>query len=421
MKPFDPARNQSNPLSQSKPLNRLRRRLVGRAMIGLIAIASSPMASSAAAETPAAEVGFADTAPADGPSISLDGKFMVPYTQIIPGTDIKIDFVPIPGGTYKVGSPETEQGRADDEGPQLSVTVDPMWVAKTEVTWQQYKQYMELYSIFKEFESTGTRSVDATNTVDAITAPTELYDPSFTYEYGEEPQQPAVTMTQYSAQQFTKWLSRITDHQYRLPTEAEWEHAARGGTTTAYSFGDDPDLLGEYAWYFDNCEDGQAPVGTKLPNPYGLHDMHGNVAEWTVNQYTDDGYEAFAGGKDLNATEMVRWPETQDNCVVRGGSWQMDAEQLRSASRLASDNESWKEEDPNYPKSPWWFTSDPARGVGFRLFRSAKPLPATEMLKFWEPGPEDLKSDIESRIQGGRGGMGKVDLDLPGIIEELKR
>ena len=90
------------------------------------------------------------------------------------------------------------------------------------------------------------------NRTDAITAPTELYDSSFTYKYGEEPQQPAVTMTQYSAQQYTKWLSLISGQQYRLPTEAEWEYAARGGTSTAYSWGDSPDDIDDYAWYYDN-------------------------------------------------------------------------------------------------------------------------------------------------------------------------
>ncbi len=95
----------------------------------------------------------------------------------------------------------------------------------------------------------------------------------------------------------------------------------------------------------------------------------------------------------------------------------MDPEQLRSAARLASDDEEWKEEDPNFPKSPWWFTSDPARGVGFRLFRSYKPLGKEMIVKFWEPNAQDVKEDIQSRLIGGRGGLGLVDKSLPEAIK----
>lgn len=377
-----------------------------------------------------AQRGFADSAdasatpgiskekPAEGPSVKVETGYMVPYTFRIPGTDQSIEMVPVPGGEFLLGSPENEADRRDDEGPQLKVTVDPMWVAKTEITWGQYKEYMELYGIFKDFESAGKRAVNDDNRVDAITAPTELYDPTFTYEYGEEPQQPAVTMTQYSAQQFTKWLSLITDQQYRLPTEAEWEYAARGGTTTAYSWGDETDKIDEYAWYFDNAEEGQLPVGQKKPNPFGLYDMHGNVGEWTVNAYTEDGYQAFADKPGINATDVVVWPKTPSPCVIRGGTWEQDAEDLRSAARMATDDEEWKSEDPNFPRSPWWYTSDPARGVGFRLFRSYKPLPKDKLTKFWEPSAEDVVLDVQSRLDGGRGGMGLVDKDLPAAIEE---
>jgi len=370
--------------------------------------------------TVAQDPGISQEKPAEGPAVKVDQGYMVPYTFRVPGTDRTVEMIPIPGGEFMLGSPESEADRRDDEGPQVKVTVDPMWVAKTEVTWGLYKEFMSLYGIFKEFESTGKRPVNDSNRVDAITAPTELYDPTFTYEYGEEPEQPAVTMTQYSAKQFTKWLSLITGQQYRLPTEAEWEYAARGGTEKAYSWGDDTDKIDDYAWYFDNAFEGQVDVATKKPNPFGLYDVHGNVAEWTVNAYTEDGYEKFADKSGLNATDVVVWPERPSPCVVRGGSWEMDPEDLRSAARLGSDDEEWKSEDPNFPRSPWWFTSDPARGVGFRIFRSYNSLPKDQIAKFWEAQSEDVLLDVQSRLDGGRGGLGLVDKELPEAIKTME-
>ncbi len=376
--------------------------------------------SSSNADSPDNSVGISSEKPATGPAVKVDRGYMVPYSVTIPGTDVSFRMIPVPGGTFTMGSPQDEEGHKEDEGPQIKVVVEPMWVAKTEVTWAEYQEFMKLYSIFKEFESSGTRPVTDSNKVDAITAPTELYDPTFTYEYGDDPEQPAVTMTQYSAQQYTKWLSLITGQQFRLPTEAEWEYAARAGTSTAYSWGDDADAIDDYASYFDNSDEGPALVGQKKPNAFGLHDMHGNAAEWTVNQYSEDGYAAFASQQPIKAIDVVQWPKEAYPCVVRGGSWEGDPPDLRSAARLASNDEDWKEEDPNFPRSPWWFTSDPARGVGFRIFRSYQPLPKEKITKFWEATAEDVVGDVQSRLDGGRGGLGFVDKSLPAAIQQLQ-
>ncbi len=425
----DPLRAQSSSkkiaaLQRVRPLCWAKRLLIldqVRVVVRLVTLSIFSLmlcASGLSADSPGQLLGIAKEKPAEGPSVKVDGGYMVPYTSTIPGTDVQFTMIPVPGGTFQFGSPDDEEDRQDDEGPQVEVQVDPMWVGKTEITWAQYKEYMYLYLIFKDFEARGERVVNDDNRVDAITAPTELYDSTFTYEYGEEPLQPAVTMTQYSAQQFTKWLSLITGQQYRLPTEAEWEYAARGGTTTAFSWGDDPNEIDDYAWFFDNADSGPVTVATKKPNPFGLHDMHGNVAEWAVGQYNEKGY-GWLAGKPVKAVDAVQWPTTGYPCVVRGGSWELDPPDLRSSVRLASHDEDWKEEDPNFPKSPWWFTSDPARGVGFRLFRSHQPLPQEKIAKFWEPTAEDVLNDIQSRLVGGRGGMGLVNKSLPEAIRKL--
>ncbi len=181
-----------------------------------------------AAAAPAGEtIGLLKEKPEAGRYVETDRGFMVPYTRNIPGTDIEFSMEPIPGGAFKLGSPDSEANRQDDEVPQVEVTVEPFWMGRYEVTWSEYKYFMSLYSVFKNFESKKIRPVNDETKVDAVTAPTELYDPSFTFELGEDPQQPAVTMTQYAAKQYTKWLGAITGNQYRLPSEAEWEYACR--------------------------------------------------------------------------------------------------------------------------------------------------------------------------------------------------
>ncbi|MCA9207899.1 MAG: formylglycine-generating enzyme family protein [Planctomycetales bacterium] len=357
--------------------------------------------------------------PANGRFVETDQGFMVPYTAVIPGTDVKYEMVPIPGGKFKMGSPDAEAGREATEGPQFEVTIDPFWMGKYEITWAEYKSYMNMYPILKSFQIRNMRAVTDDNRSLAITAPTELYDPSFTFEKGEDPRQPAVTMTQYAARQYTKWLSGMTNLHFRLPTEAEWEYACRAGTTTAYHFGDDAEQVGDYAWFYPNAEETTHPVGQKKPSPWGLYDMHGNVAEWTLDQLLDDGFKRF-GGKSLKAADAVVWPVKEWPRVARGGHWDDDAEQCRCASRLGSNDPEWKANDPNFPLSPWWFTDDPARGVGFRIVRPLRPIAKDDLDRCWEPDVETVKYDVESRLQEGRGVLGLTGPDLPNAIKALK-
>ncbi len=348
--------------------------------------------------------------PGEGRFVKTTAGYMVPYSTTIPGTNVVFEMVPIPGGRFTMGSPESEEGRSENEGPQFEVEVPPFWLGKYEVTWSEYKLFMNLYKTFKDIQSLRNKGQDASVSAlltdfdalkkhleskvidaDAITVPTPLYDPSTTFEHGEDPRQPAATMTQYAAKQYTKWLSAIAGHDYRLPAEAEWEYACRAGAKTAYFFGDDAGQLGEYAWYFDNSDERTHLVGEKKPNPWGLYDIYGNVAEWTVDALSDDGYDHVDAEQVHPLADVIRWPTEPFPLAVRGGYWDDNAAQCRSAARLGSDDYEWKSEDPNIPLSPWWLASYPASGIGFRLLRPLTPLTDEQKSKFWEAQVEELR------------------------------
>jgi formylglycine-generating enzyme required for sulfatase activity len=301
-----------------------------------------------------------------------------PYTELIPGTDVSFDMIPIPEGKFTIGSPENAEFHQDDEGPQKEVNISPFWMGKVEVSWDMYDlfAYQEM-----ELQAAQAKGVEISEAVDAVARPTPPYlDMSF--GMGKDGY-PAICMTQYAAQMFCKWLTAKTGHFYRLPTEAEWEYACRAGTTTSYYFGDDPAQLEEYAWYYENTVGGYEKTGTKKPNPWGLYDMHGNVAEWTSDQYIPDYYAQLENGaKDPGNKPTELYPRT-----TRGGSWDDDAEALRSAARLPS-NPRWKQQDPQIPKSRWWHTD--ARFVGFRLVRPLNPPSPSAIEAYWPEPIEDL-------------------------------
>lgn len=294
-----------------------------------------------------------------------------PYSQKIPGSDVSVELIPVPGGTFMMGSPEPEAGRSGDEGPQRKVKVDSFWMGKYEITWEQYDLFVnEEISNLKNIKSPLNAEVKIE--VDAITSPTPPYiDMSF--GMGRDGY-PAINMTHYAALMFAKWLSAKTGHFYRLPTEAEWEYACRAGTNTAYYFGNNPNELNEYAWFRDNSEEGYHKIGTKTPNALGLYDMHGNVAEWTMDQYIEKYPEQLEGEAAHNP-----WfkPTKLYPGSVRGGSWMDVRDDLCSAKRKGSSKE-WKKRDPQLPKSIWWLTDAPF--VGFRLVRP-KETPSKEEIE----------------------------------------
>jgi formylglycine-generating enzyme len=358
-------------------------------------------------------LGLQKEKPESGQFVKTDLGYMVPYRAAIPGTEIYYEMVPVPGDFVNFGSPQGESGQQKSETPQTEVRIDPFWMGKYEVTWKEYQQFMGLYIVFKEFEAYGIRKMDDSKEIDAITVPTELYEPTFTFEKGDDDDMPAVTMTHYAAKQYTKWLTLISGRQYRLPGEAEWEHACRAGTTTAFSFGNDASKLGEYAWYAKNSVGMNQKVGQKKPNPWGLYDMHGSAAEWVADQFDKNGYTMLQKVKKPDGLSAIHWPTVAFPRVVRGGHWGAAADECRSASRLGSDYEAWKERDPNVPLSPWWTTSDPSRGVGMRLVRSLHEHDRKVMKNFWEISDEETQFDVDVRMEEGRGARGYADPELP--------
>ena len=145
-------------------------------------------------------------------------------------------------------------------------------------------------------------------------------------KYDQSDEDPVVLVSWNDAVKFCEWLSKKEKKTYQLPTEAQWEYACRAGTRTAYSFGDDPKDLGDYAWYFDNSAFHTHPVGGKKPNPWGLYDMHGDILQWCADYY-DKNYYGKSPAKDPQNISKA------DNRVVRGGCWHATARLCRSADR----------------------------------------------------------------------------------------
>lgn len=284
---------------------------------------------------------------------------MKPYAEQIPETDIKFEMVPIPGGTFRMGSQPAEAGRAGDEGPQHEVRVGPFWMGKHEVTWDEY----DAFAFRAKIEPVPNAVAKETAGSDALTKPTPPYaDESFGYGKGK---QPVLSVTWHAAMEYCRWLSARTGKTYRLPTEAEWEYACRAGSGTAYSFGDDPKMLDDYAWHTGNSGDHPHPGGRKKPNAWGLYDMHGNLAEWCLDQYDSGYYKSFKPTVAAIFPVLLPDPRRYPH-VVRGGSWDDKAPELRSAARRTSESD-WSLRDPQDPQSIWWHTE--AVFVGFRVVR----------------------------------------------------
>jgi formylglycine-generating enzyme required for sulfatase activity/nitrate/TMAO reductase-like tetraheme cytochrome c subunit len=304
-----------------------------------------------------------------------EGAF-VDYTETIPGSSVKFEMVAVPGGTFTMGSPEAELGHEPDEGPQRTVQVSPFWMGKFEVSWREFDAYYS-QTVTRGKNEMGEREADAT------TGPTPPYgSPDQGWGKGSRP---AITMSHHAALKYCEWLSSVTGRQYRLPTEAEWEYAARAESSQAFFFLEatetvswldslkarllggslvDEELLGKYAVYRSNSKLRTQPARSKQANPLGLYNMYGNVKEFMLDYYAPDTYVQYPEGQ---AIVDPRGPSSGDEWVVRGGSYRSDPEELRSAARDRTYTQLWLKTDPQTPKSVWWYSD--SKEVGFRVVR----------------------------------------------------
>lgn len=287
------------------------------------------------------------------------------------GSKLEFEMVLLPGGTFKMGSPADEKGRAENEGPQREVRLDPFYLCTTEVTMALFMAYYEETGTGKKDTAEGEEAPEPAAPakpagVDAITGPTPVYGD---LSMGFSKQHPAIGMTWHNANVFCKWLSSRTGKKYRLPTEAEWEYAARAGTTTPFGSCPSAEALPEYAWFEANANREPHEVAKKKANAWGLFDMQGNVREWVQDFYSPDAYQqAVAGNQNANPTG----PKEGKINVARGGAHDSAPEELRCAAR-AFEEDWWRMNDPQIPKSKWWLPQMDI--VGFRVARCANEKP----------------------------------------------
>lgn len=216
------------------------------------------------------------------------------------------EMVLVPGGTFTMGDAKG----APDETPHR-VSVDAFYIDKYEVTQEHYRKITGAdYSRWRSPK-----------------APTEQVTWAAAAKYCNARSRAEGLKPCYDTK---TWKCDFAADGYRLPTEAEWEYAARAGKATRYFFGDNPSALRNFAWMKDNSGGRPREVGKKLPNPWGLYDMYGNVAEWCNDFYDVDYYKR-------SPSKNPRGPASGEKRVVRGGSWNSPADECRSAYRAAED------------------------------------------------------------------------------------
>jgi len=296
------------------------------------------------------------------------------FTETIPNSYIDFTMIAIPNGEFLIGSPPNEDFRKKDEGPQKKIKIDKFWMGEIEITWDEYLLFMK--ETGKEGRSEDQYAMLAEGVqIDGISGPTPPYgNPGQGWGKGKLP---AITMTHYAATVYCEWLSEKTGKKYRLPTEAEWEYAARANSKGAYFFdgkpsdyseetfwnsifGADTSIINSYVIYKANSGFRTQLSNKVKPNPFGLKNMLGNVKEFCSDYYSENTYSNYHEGQ-VNPIGAAHGDEK----VVRGGSYKSDAADLRISARDKTNNKEWMLTDPQIPKSRWWYSD--SKDVGFRV------------------------------------------------------
>ena len=286
-------------------------------------------------------------------------------------TGVEFEMLPIKGGTFT--------WKGTEKGDELEVTLSPFWMCKTEVIWEEYDPFMyPAVTREKDGSIPGFMREKIKNDFSLLARPTPPHHP-MTFGMPRDGY-PAISMTQHAANKYCQWLSYQTGHFYRLPTEAEWEYACLAGSDKKYSWGEDPTEAGNYAWLGGDAGSHYQKPAQKKPNAWGIYDMHGNVQEWTLDQYVLNRRAHF--GKDKVTNPWVRATQPYPH-VTKGGHWKQPAKGLKASARYQS-SAAWKMIDPQDPKSLWYHTS--AAFLGMRVVRPAKVPTAEEMYYYWNSG-----------------------------------
>lgn len=256
----------------------------------------------------------------------------------------------VKAGEFVMGSPEGESGRQENEGPQHTVRVDLFSVGQTEVTVTQFRQFVQATGYKTDAERRVQVHAFSGCHKDSPEASFHWRSPGWAVKDNE----PVVCVSWNDSIAYTDWLNRISGKKYRLPTEAQWEYAARAGTNTSRHWGDDPNQACVYGnvsdqttdpagnsrssryIYWHQCTDGYwfvAPIAHYKPNAFGLYDMLGNAQEWTLDCYSANEYQRRKDSGQAWSALAVSTESEQCMRVTRGGSSFASPMFVRSASR----------------------------------------------------------------------------------------